>query len=169
MRCCCPRQSGSSRRGRRRSVERPSEIIVHMHDGVHGLCHSWRLTIPNDRRIATTMPPISQTTQRSVAMVGGGACGCSNDALVRNDAFVRSASDSGPDRADNRRGISALRGHGSGHHPDRSRRCSRSHRSRERCPGHAGYRYRGSEGIAPVRARRATARARAAPGARDAI
>jgi hypothetical protein len=68
--------------------------------------------------------------------------GCSNDALVR------SASDSGPDRADYRRSISALRDHRSSHHFVRTQGgpCARG-----RQPKHVGCRCSRPEGDVAVR------------------
>ena len=72
---------------------------------------SWRLTIPIERRIAIAAPPNRLTTQpRLLHGAGSDAHGFSNGALVR------SASNSGPDRADYARGACARRNRRSSHH-----------------------------------------------------
>jgi hypothetical protein len=96
--------------------------------------------------MAIATPPNRLTTQRRLLhRAGGDAHGCSNDALVRP------ASNSGPDRADYRRSIPALRDHRSSHHCVRTQRDPHARHPRGRRPRYVGCRRSRPEGVSAVR------------------
>ena len=107
---------------------------------------SWRLTIPIERRIATSTPPNRLTTQRRLLQrAGGDAHGCSNDALVQ------STSNSGPDWADYAHGASGRRDRRSSHHCVRTQRRPHACHSRERGACYLGHGCERPERIGRIR------------------